>query len=119
MEALFMTGPRDIIRQASTQRDMSLQTADRRLPAPVPMAAATVEHNPKAKSQVSQWRTPPLMQMSAEPVQEIRHTPEMTQQAENHEARRAVAQNIGGHAIYRELMRSHDRMGTRHIGKGG
>ena len=33
-------------------------------------------------------------------------------------SRRVVPQPIGGHAIYRELMRSHDRMGTRHLGQG-
>lgn len=33
-------------------------------------------------------------------------------------ARRIAPQPVGGHAIYRALMRSHDRMGTRHLGKG-
>lgn len=27
----------------------------------------------------------------------------------------AVPQPVGGHAIYRNLMRSHDRMATRHV----
>ena len=33
--------------------------------------------------------------------------------------RRVAPQPIGGHALYRALMRSHDRMGTRHLDRRG
>ena len=31
--------------------------------------------------------------------------------------RRVVPQNLGSHSLYISLMRSHDRMGTRHLGQ--
>lgn len=35
------------------------------------------------------------------------------------ESRAAAPKPAGSHALYRELMRSHDRMGTRHLSDPG
>ena len=118
-----MTGPRDIIRQASARRSATPQNNHApapMTPAPLPMtSAAGASAAETRKTQVAQWRTPPLMTpVSAAETGSIgkRTADEQTRQEQIF---RAVPQNIGGHAVYRELMRSHDRMGTRHIGKGG
>lgn len=119
-----MTGPRDIIRQAANQRRQAERQPVQHVPAPAPMqprAAVPADPQPARQSpQVSQWRTPPLMQTQ----NDGKRTPAAEKQEVGEDAsaagtRRPVPQNIGGHAIYRELMRSHDRMGTRHIGPRG
>lgn len=127
LEAFYMTGPGDIIRQASARRNTVPQKPYAPVPAPAPMAPVNMPMVPASgasvpdtqKSQASQWRIPPLMPSVSEsgtrPVAD-RQTDESVRQDRTF---RAVPQNIGGHAVYRELMRSHDRMGTRHIGKGG
>jgi len=35
------------------------------------------------------------------------------------DGRRAAPPSASGHALYSELMRSHDRMGTRHLSRNG
>ena len=116
-----MIGPRDIIRQAMDQRRHQVSDPVERIAAPIPVQVKRTNSIPAEQgvSQVSQWRTPPLMQpgqILPQPASGMQT--EAAEQARNIERRVPVAQNIGGHTIYRELMRSHDRMGTRHIGRG-
>ena len=111
-----MTGPREILRQARSQRKPDPSAASERIPAPIPVRTCAEDVQP-APSRTAQWRTPPLMHLpeAERPVPITQSGAEETQ-VRSGAGRVPVPQNLGGHAIYRELMRSHDRMGTRHIG---
>jgi len=115
-----MTGPRDIIRQAAEQRARSEQRQERRIPAPAPMEGLTGMQPSEPQKQLAQWRQPPLMpgQAMYDRMADTKKT--NAGETEDDGAKlRPVPRNIGGHAIYRELMRSHDRMATRHIDPRG
>lgn len=91
-----MTGPRDFLKRAESNRRMEIgQKPQSFQPAPMP---------------IQQNSRPENFPMTDEPMQESRSAPMPMEY-------RIVPQPIGGHSIYRELMRSHDRMGTRHIRK--
>ena len=84
-----MNGPRDYLNKARAMRKPPAAPQ----PAPVPLTPAPVAP------------APTMLTPTPEP-------------APNARTRRVVPQPVGGHAIYRELMRSHDRMGTRHLDRG-
>ena len=120
-----MNGPRDLIHKAARQRASAAGVQTERIPAPAPMHFQNAPQEPAQPagrraaqeaarvpaSPVSNWRMPPL---TSEPSTAARDMP--TQQpATSGEHYRIVPRNIGGHTIYRDLMRSHDRMNTRHI----
>lgn len=123
-----MAGPRDLIHRAASRRTSETEDAyAERIPAPIQMSRPlqppvqperrNIVQTPPAPgiSQAANWRTPPLMPGTF-PVQEGRAAHEHREPAEHSEdSYRIVPRDIGGHAIYRDLMRSHDRMGTRHI----
>lgn len=91
-----MAGPRDFLKRAENNRRMEIgQKPQSPQPAPMPIRQA-------AKPDVSHD--------AAEPIQESLPVPPPMEY-------RIAPRPIGGHSIYRNLMRSHDRMGTRHIKK--
>lgn len=126
-----MNGPRDFIRKAARQRAVVAGRTSERIPAPAPVHLPdtpqesmppvghrmTQESAGSSASPVSNWRTPPLTPEKSKTVG--RDMPAQPSEAQppvpSGGHYRIVPQNIGGHAIYRDLMRSHDRMNTRHI----
>lgn len=89
-----MAGPRDFLKKAENNRRLEIGRKTQE-PQPAPMP---VGQHPK------QAVTPGAV----ESIQESKPAPQPVEY-------RIAPQPIGGHGIYRELMRSHDRMGTRHI----
>lgn len=111
-----MTGPREILRRAAQRHVMVDNHSSERtcVPAPVRIDTPAGMQMPDLGDLMSSGRNPDKITGSAETGQPICETRNQVPPI-----RVPVAQNIGGHAIYRELMRSHDRMGTRHIGPRG
>ena len=97
-----MKSPREIMKRAAMQQRIAPERPAERMPAPAPI---------KMQSQPAAMRPP-----EAPPCAPA---PEVPCEDGTKREFRPVAQNLGGHAIYRELMRSHDRMGTRHVGPKG
>ena len=91
-----MSNPREILRQIRQRQGAGLPRADTpRTPAPAPIAAPAP---PQPAAPVS------AQQQSARPGSQTASV-----------AQTAPVTRNGGHALYSELMRSHDRMGTRHL----
>ena len=85
-----MSHPREILNRIERRRRHAQPLSNApRTPAPAPVAP--VASPPQGTSTSPVAPTPPVA-----PVQ-------------------PVPRPVGGHALYSELMRSHDRMGTRHI----
>ena len=96
-----MSNPREILRQIRQRQVTDQPTANAlRTPAPTPISPAPVQ--PVARRQTAS----PIQPVSAAPVQPVAPA-----------QRQPPAQPVprAGHALYSELMRSHDRMGTRHL----
>lgn len=120
-----MTAPRNLIHQALSRKAPQW-------PVQHPVQAERPKANPK-KTRMDGWRTPPLMpgmEESGPGVKAAQETidsvsqlspinlpPSLPPSGQIPEKYRMVPQNIGGHAVYRDLMRRHDRMGTRHLPK--
>ena len=85
-----MNDPREIMKRIERRRRHLPGSDAPRTPAPTPVAPAPVPQNPTAPPSPAIPQNPP-----AQPV----------------------PRPVGGHALYSELMRSHDRMGTRHLKK--
>ena len=92
-----MAGPRDFFKKAENRRRMEPGKSPA-VPAPVPVQMPPTE-NCNTGDQNSSLPAARIDRISSGLPMECRIAP----------------QPIGGHSIYRELMRSHDRMGTRHI----
>lgn len=84
-----MSHPREIIRRARRQRERLGMPDAPVQPAPMPV-------------------TPAAQAAPSTPTAPIASTTPAS-------APQPVPRPVGGHALYSELMRSHDRMGTRHI----
>ena len=97
-----MSHPREILNRIQRQRAQPRPGQDARVPAPAPAgglspAAPPVSSAPSIPPDPPAARTPQAPPApSVPPLQ-------------------PVPRPVGGHALYRELMRSHDRMGTRHL----
>jgi len=119
-----MTGPKDIIRRASMQHRQEDRTPAERAPAPAPMQVRQAPFvQPTAQMRTSgamERQMPPLSAGFKENVRAAApETGEQGSPAKPAVERRPVPQNMGSHAIYSGLMRSHDRMGTRHLDSRG
>lgn len=101
-----MAGPRDFLKRAEYNRRLENERFQRPIqPVPVSM---------QSKPQYSSQQKPPQWIQNSLPQGEMEAKfPEKTG------GYRIMPKPIGGHGIYRELMRSHDRMGTQHIPKQG
>lgn len=95
-----MNDPREILMRIERRRRHLPGPGAPRTPAPAPVApapqAVPVPQNPTVPQNPANSQNPPAPQ--AAPAQ-------------------PVPRPVGGHALYSELMRSHDRMGTRHLRK--
>ena len=83
-----MSHPREILNRVRRQRIRRDMTGAPVVPAPTAPASPTQSAAPVA------------------PVAPVAPAPRVSQ---------PVPRPVGGHALYSEVMRSHDRMGTRHL----
>lgn len=120
-----MTAPRNLIHQALSRKAPQW-------PVQHSMQTEGTTANPE-KKRMDGWRMPPLMPGMAESGPEVKtvqgtigsvsqmapmnRPPSSPSGGQTPEKYRMVPQNIGGHAVYRDLMRRHDRMGTQHLPK--
>ena len=100
-----MNNPRDILAQIQRRqahRDARLASGAPRTPAPAPISAGSpVAPAPAADAPVARPVPPAPTAQAGAP------TPEPAAQP--------APRPASGHTLYRQLMRSHDRMGTRHL----
>ena len=130
-----MSGPRDFLKKAEHARRQGGGTdlGNYRVPAPIPMGTSNPEPRAGTTQPGARVAPMPVQPMQAAPTgKSAAQTPPgvpgaaskpdgrsfastAPQQAAPQTERIIAPQPVGGHALYRELMRSHDRMGTRHI----
>ncbi len=102
-----MSQPRQILRRIQRQQR---QKAD----APRSLAGFPPHPSPPATaSEPNAPRTPAPAPIPAAPIPPPQPMPQPVAQTA------PVPRPGGGHALYSELMRSHDRMGTRHVKRPG
>ena len=87
-----MNDPREILNRIQRRRRGAPDPVAPRTPAPAPVAPTASQAAPGPQ---------------AAPVRQNAPAPNAS----------PVPRPAGGHALYSELMRSHDRMGTRHVKK--
>lgn len=97
-----MAGPRDYLKKAGNNRRIERRQAHMP-PQPVPMRIGI--------------ETPAPIQGGSGTAPEPKLSNPPVKREETPMEYRIAPQPMGGHNIYRELMRSHDRMGTRHLPK--
>jgi len=115
-----MKGPGDIVYRASLSRSMRAEQEKDRISYPAPvMMNMTAAQLPQTQPDRC-----PADSAAASSTEEVYNTCAREEVPASYGdmqggMRMPVAQNVGGHQVYRSLMRSHDRMGTRHIGRRG
>lgn len=109
-----MSHPRELLKRARTQQARRTPPEPTRVPAPAPVAqvaptaptAPVASVAPVAPVAPVTSVTPIAPQPSAIPANPPRPAPAVQP---------APVPRPAGHALYSELMRSHDRMGTQHL----
>ena len=116
-----MKGPGDIIRRASLNRNLYSQEEPVSTPVPAPtmmdIPAKRISGPQSERASLDSYAAPEVVDMRN--VSAGEEEPSASDGDVQTGMRMPVAKNIGGHQVYRSLMRSHDRMGTRHIGHRG
>ena len=108
-----MSQPRQILRRI--QRQQRQKAA-----APHSLAGFPPHPSPPATaSEPNAPRTPAPAPIPTAPVPPPQPMPQPVAQTASVSQTAPVPRPGGGHALYSELMRSHDRMGTRHLDRRG
>ncbi len=107
-----MSHPREILNRIERRRRHAQPLSNApRTPAPIAPAAPVAPIAPAAPVAPA-VPVPPLTPVQptspVQPAAQVSQTPQAAPV-------QPVPRPVGGHALYSELMRSHDRMGTRHI----